>query len=326
MIHSHLLLVPLFVLILVGLLGFVGCDWLGLSKPQPPGPTITGSPGDQKVFLTWEPYSSSFFHDYKIMRGQVHGGPYTQIGTAPEGAGTFTDTTAANGTEFFYVVIQNTNDGDSRNSNEVSATPAPATFRQRVEKHETVLGTTIQTDPFVDINAGDLIAVWIWYSDNIINVLSVTDSASNIYQLAVGPTRGAGNLASFQQEIWFAPNINGGTGVAVTAAFSGASAAEKAIVAHEYAGLAPFSPVDLTSAAVGASANASSGVVMETASALVFGAAIFSNTGTAGPGFTQRSLLANNVTEDMRLAAPGPAEATFTNPPQDWIAQMVVFK
>jgi len=200
MIGSHLLLVPVFVLIVVALLGFVGCDFLGLSKPQPPGPgNLTGFPGDQKAFLTWDPYHSDFFHDFKIMRSESHGGPYTQIGTAPDDASSFVDTGATNGTQFFYVVIQNTNDGDSKNSSEVAVTPAPATFRQRVEKHESVMGTTIQTDPFVNINAGDLIAVWIWYNSNTINVLSVTDDASNAYQLAAGPTRGAGGLATFQQ-------------------------------------------------------------------------------------------------------------------------------
>jgi hypothetical protein len=326
MIEIQLLLIPVFALIAVALLGFVGCDLLGLSEPPPPGPVISGFPGDQKVFLTWEPYSSANFHDYRIMRGQVSGGPYTQVGTAPEGAGTFIDPSAVNGTQFFYKVIQNTNYGDA-NSNEVAVTPAPASFRQRVEKTESVMGTTVQTDPFGSINAGNSIVVWIYYNSGVDSVITVTDSANNTYQLAVGPTSGAGGLAGFRQEIWVAANINGGSGVAVTASFSGAFATQKSIVAHEYAGLAPFNPVDVTSAAVGASANASSGVAVTSAPDLIFGAGIFLGTATAGAGFTQRSNLGGNVSEDQRPGATGPAEATFTNAAAvDWITQMVALK
>jgi hypothetical protein len=88
-------------------------------------------------------------------------------------------------------------------------------------------------------------------------------------------------------------------------------------------------PVDVvTGTAATGNVNVASGSVMSNAGKLIFGAALFSARGTSGPGFTQRSALQFNVTEDKPFVAPGVAEANFaivTGPP-DWIAQMVVLK
>ncbi len=170
--------------------------------------------------------------------------------------------------------------------------------------------------------------VWVWYKSTAQTVASMVDSAGNVYQRAVGPTVGAGGLAGFQQEIWYKANVNGGANVTVTATFSSAPAAafERAISAHEYSGASTTAPVEVTSAAIGATANASSGAAATTAARLIFGAAIFSGSGAPGAGFTQRSALQNNVTEDETSRAPGSVAATFVNTPQDWIAQMIALK
>ena len=177
--------------------------------------------------------------------------------------------------------------------------------------------------------AGDLILVWIFYHSLAQTVAGVTDTEGNTYAgPVVGPTQGAGNLAGWQQEIWYAKNIHGGTKPTVTATFSSmpAIAFERRISAHEYSGASGTDPIDVTSAAIGATVNASSGSVATTAAGLIFGAAIFASTGSAGPGFTDRSTLDGNISEDGPVATPGSAEATFINTAQDWIAQMVTLK
>jgi hypothetical protein len=59
---------------------------------------------------------------------------------------------------------------------------------------------------------------------------------------------------------------------------------------------------------------------------LIFGGAVFSASGTAGPGFNTRYMINGNITEDMTAVVGGMAEATFVNPSESWIAPMVAFK
>jgi hypothetical protein len=175
------------------------------------------------------------------------------------------------------------------------------------------------------LSQGSLVIVWIWYQSSTAQVTGVTDTASNVYQRAVGPTHGGGALSAYQQEIWYASNVNGGAGIQVTAGFSAAFTAKKTISAHEYRGVSPVNPVGPAAAAIGNSATPSSGIATTSATSLVFGAAIVAGTATAGPGFTQRSTIDFNASEDQRAAA-GPVSATFAaTGAVDWIAQMVTF-
>jgi hypothetical protein len=121
--------------------------------------------------------------------------------------------------------------------------------------------------------------------------------------------------------------VVGGAGIAARATFSGTFSAKKAIVAHEYSGLSRVSPIDATVATVSSSANASSGsATSSTANGLVFGAALFQGTGSSGSGFTQRSSMSSNVSEDKIVSAVGSYAVTFSNSAQSSIIQMILFK
>jgi hypothetical protein len=204
----------------------------------------------------------------------------------------------------------------------------PIVFQPPVaEKNETTNSGTVTTAAFNrPVTLGNLMVVWIWYKSTAQTVTGVTDSAGNSYQRAVGPTAGAGTMAGFQQEIWFAKGINGGSNFTVTATFTAQATFEKSISAHEYSGASASDPLDVTSAAIGATANASSGTATTSTARLIFGAAIFAGSGAAGPGFMRRSSLKNNVTEDGPITSLGSAAATFTSTAQDWIAQMITLK
>ena len=94
------------------------------SAPMPPAaPTgLAATPGDNQVSLTWN--ASAGASTYTVKRATTSGGPYTPIATAISFT-SYTDTTAVNGTTYYYVVTAQNSQGESGNSTEASATPQP---------------------------------------------------------------------------------------------------------------------------------------------------------------------------------------------------------
>ncbi|MCR8635712.1 fibronectin type III domain-containing protein [Paenibacillus radicis (ex Xue et al. 2023)] len=100
----------------------------------PPGPALpTAAPaglaavaGDNQVSLTWNAVAGSTGTVYTVKRGTQAGGPYTQVGTGSTTS--FIDSTAVNGTAYYYVVTaKGLGQSESAASNEVAASPvAPA--------------------------------------------------------------------------------------------------------------------------------------------------------------------------------------------------------
>lgn len=85
-------------------------------NPNPPA-NLTATAGNGSVLITWS--ASAGATGYNVYRSTTSGTGYGQIGTS---AGTsFTDTTAVNGTTYYYVVTAVT--PESGYSNEDSATP-----------------------------------------------------------------------------------------------------------------------------------------------------------------------------------------------------------
>jgi hypothetical protein len=113
----------------------------------------------------------------------------------------------------------------------------------------------------------------------------------------------------------------------VTATFTGNFNAQKSITAHEYSGLDQVAPLDVTAAAATSVANASTGTsTTRFTNELIFAGALFQGSGSAGSGFTRRSSIASNVSEDRVVTTAGPYAGLFTNTAQSAIVQMAAFK
>ena len=201
-------------------------------------------------------------------------------------------------------------------------------FVQLAEKNANSSSSTATTNAFsASTTTGDTIIVRAWYNSNTQSVTGMSDTAGDTYSLAVGPTTGTGMLAGWRQEIWYAKNVTGRTGVTVTASFSGTFSGEKSLTAHEYSGLDPVAPLDAKSAGSSASVNVGTGAATTTyAKELIFGAALFASSGTSGSGFTQRSSIAGNASEDRIVSTTGTYSATFSNAAQASIVQVATFR
>ena len=177
--------------------------------------------------------------------------------------------------------------------------------------------------------AGDLNVVVAGWNDSQATVKNVTDTAGNVYSLAVGPTVVSGAAS---QSIYYASNVAAVAAGAnkVTVTFStAATSADIRIL--EYSGVAPISPVDVTAASSGSSATSSSGAATTTnATDLIFGAnLVLSMTTGPGSGFTSRLLTApdGDIAEDQAVTSVGSyIAAAPVSPSNSWIMQMVAFK
>ena len=103
--------------------GFVESVRLLAANP-PTG--LMAAAGSSEVTLTWTALNGAT--SYNVKRSTTSGGPYTTISTAGNVTGTsFTDSTAVNGTTYYYVFSAATPYGESVNSAEVSAAAAGCT-------------------------------------------------------------------------------------------------------------------------------------------------------------------------------------------------------
>jgi fibronectin type 3 domain-containing protein len=92
----------------------------------PDAPTgLAANPGDNQVALNWTAPEVGSPTSYNVARSILSEGPYTNIiGTTTAPTTSYTDTTAVNGTTYYYVVSAVNATGEGANSTEVNATPA----------------------------------------------------------------------------------------------------------------------------------------------------------------------------------------------------------
>jgi hypothetical protein len=315
MIDWFVLLTPILVLGIVALLGFMGCaqvlgiNYIALSPSFDPPPGVYYSA--QGVTLSADAGVAIY---------------YTTDGSDPTSTSTKYDGTPIPITHTLTLkaIAQ---DDDPSGISKGKYYIGPIVHQQNPAETPTAGGTT--TNPFGNpLGLGNLVVVWIFYQSDTAQISQVTDTAGNTYQSAAARTSSP-TAPAFQQEIWYANNINPGIGVSVSVILQGGTAGEVQISAHEYSNavqeatnpLADVPPPG-TTGPNGASVVSNS---LTTSGRLVFGAAWFRGSGTAGPGFNLRSALKNNVAEDMDVVTPGMVQAVFVNtsPTEDWIAQMI---
>ncbi|HSZ78322.1 MAG TPA: fibronectin type III domain-containing protein [Chthoniobacterales bacterium] len=177
---------------------------------------------------------------------------------------------------------------------------------------------------------GNLNVVVVGWNDASAQVLSLTDSEGNIYQLAVGPTVLTDSPA-LSQSIYYAKNISAATAGANTVTLTFTKAAGYPDVRiMEYSGIDPVTPVDVVVGATGNSVTSGSGaVITKNALDLLVGAnIIWTVTGSPGSGFIQRMITSDgDIVEDRVVTAVGSYSASANlNTSGAWIMQMVAFR
>jgi uncharacterized protein YjdB len=115
---------------------------------SPPPPTeLAATPANQTIALTWT--ASPGATGYNVKRSTTSGSGYSTIGT-PTGA-SYNDTGLTNGTPYYYVVSATNGTGESVNSAELVATPAPVMAYQTITFTLGASVSKLATDaPFAD--------------------------------------------------------------------------------------------------------------------------------------------------------------------------------
>jgi hypothetical protein len=179
---------------------------------------------------------------------------------------------------------------------------------------------TPTTIPFMTNNtAGNLIVVAFDYA-NTVSLTSVTDTQGNVYVRAE-PEMLQGGVFS---DIFYAKNIKGGAN-SVTVTLSGSAFLE--VFIHEYSGLDTVSPLDVTASSTGSGTNVDSGpATTNFANELIFGHSVMNQVTAPGSGFTARSTLNGDLTEDKIVSAIGTYDATASNLSGSWSMQLAAFR
>jgi hypothetical protein len=206
-----------------------------------------------------------------------------------------------------------------------SAPPSPITFVQ-TNSDATGVATAESANFNSNVQTGNLIIVGFDYdSTSGATLANVTDSISNIYQVAVGPFDGAG----IREYIVYAVNQGSGPdSVKVTLNASTTSFFEVRL--HEYSGLAAKNPFDRGVSATGTSTAVDGMVtppiVTSANNELIFGLGVCGIC-TSGTGFTLRSNFADDVTEDEIAATVGSYQgfATMTSG-SGWAMSIAAFR
>ena len=188
---------------------------------------------------------------------------------------------------------------------------------------------SVVTVPYLQAqSAGDLNVVAAGWTDTTSTIISVTDSAGNVYQLAAPLTRGS----AMSQAIYYAKDINAataGTNV-VTVQFSGAVPYGD-VRAAEYSGIDPVDPLDTSASATGSGATASSGNLTTTdPSEVIFGAGMTTGLFTGGSnGFTARIITPTDgdIAGDEFVSTVGTYAAVADDDGGAiWVMQAVAFR
>jgi chitodextrinase len=175
--------------------------------------------------------------------------------------------------------------------------------------------------------AGNLNVVVVGWNDTVAAVSSVTDSAGNVYALAVGPTTGN----ALTESIYYAKNIAGAAsgGNRVTVTFAPAAPFPDVRIL-EYSGIDPVNAFEAGAGSAGNTANSSTTVNTTNATDLLVGANMVA-TGTGGPGsgFTSRVITNpdSDIAEDRVVTTAGnysaSAPLTASGP---WVMQVAAFR
>lgn len=172
--------------------------------------------------------------------------------------------------------------------------------------------------------------VVIGWGDATTSISAVTDSAGNVYKLAIGPTR----TSNASQAVYYAANVTASSSNTVQVTFSGTVQSADVRIA-EYQGIALTNPLDVAAgAAGGTSANpANTWLTTNNANDLIVavdladgGAPIGVSSTSAAAYATRLGTDTGNSLADRIVSAAGPYQVESISADGGGIVQVVAFK
>lgn len=281
------------------------------------------APAGVTLYLDGIAHTAPFVYDDIVNFTHVINAPNQTIGTTTYNFASWSDGGAQQHT------ITSSDSSLSFTANyTVTAAIAPPAFVQANAATPQTSQTQVSVAYTAAQVAGNTNIVVIGWDNTTSNILSVTDSAGNVYQLAAPTTRGSG----LSQAIYYASNIKAaGTGAnTVTVTFNTATPYVD-LRAVEYSGLNSLNPIDAAASTTGTGATASTASVTTTnAQDLIFAAGTTKGSfSAAGANFTNRIITTpdGDIVEDRLVAATGSYNATAAlSGSAAWVMQTVTFK
>ena len=199
----------------------------------------------------------------------------------------------------------------------------PRRLSCRSKLHAPEPQTTVSTGFQQAQAAGNLNVIVVGWNDATSNVVSVTDTAGNAYQLAAPTTRSGGAIS---QTVYYAKNIVAGTNT-VTVTFNTATPYVDVRIA-EYTGLDRVNPLDVSASAGKRRAANSGSVTTGSATELIVGAGTTTGQFTDAEAATRPgSSPCPTPTSSRTGSSRAPAATTRRrSTPHTWAMQLVAFR
>ena len=161
-----------------------------------PAPTgFVASPGHNQIDLSWTPVSGA--SNYKVKRSTQSGGPYSSVGSPT--AASYTDVTALNGTNYYYVVTAVNGVGESTNSAQFAITPVAMVGHWKFnESSGTTAADSAGTNPGTVTNTS-------WAVGKLNNAVSLVGAGDSFVRL---PTGVVSALTNFTIATWVYVDAN----------------------------------------------------------------------------------------------------------------------
>ena len=161
--------------------------------PAPAG--FVASPGHNQVDLSWTPVPGAT--SYRVKRSTQSGGPYSIVGSPT--AASYTDATAINGTNYYYVITAVNGIGESTNSAQFAITPTAMVGHWKFNE----TGGTTAADS-AGANPGTVVG-GSWAAGKINNAVSLVGAGNSYVSLPAGVVS---TLTNFTIATWVYVDAN----------------------------------------------------------------------------------------------------------------------